>query len=244
MESRGKILVVDDDKTITTLLEARLSDYGFQVMSAFDGIEAMEKYIHFEPDLIILDILMPRMDGYTFVLEFKKIANIKTTPIIILTSRENMQDIFEMEGINDYMVKPFKMEDLLRKINKRLISKEKKILVVDDEVDLANLIEYRLTQSGYDVFKAYDGLQGLTAAQRMNPDLMVIDVMMPKLDGFRVCRMLKFDEKFKNIQIVLLSSLRRENDRILGKEVGADAYLTKPYNGKVLLQTMKELLWD
>ena len=131
-ETAQNILVVDDDPTLRKLLQSTLASHGYKVKTAADGEKALEAYKAFQPDLIILDILMPKMDGYTFVLEFKKIGgNLKTTPVIILTSRESMQDIFEMEGINDYIVKPFEMEHLLRKIGRRLPSKEKKILLVD-----------------------------------------------------------------------------------------------------------------
>lgn len=244
METEAKILVIDDDPTITTLLSATLSECGYSVMTAPDGEEGLEQYKVFRPDIIILDILMPRMDGYTFVLEFKKIGDIRETPVIILTSRDSMQDIFEIHGINDYIIKPFNMEDLLRKIGRRVEMKCKKILVVDDEADMVSVIEDRLKASGYDVITAYNGLEGLDKARREKPDLMILDVMMSRLGGYQICRMLKFDERYKNISVVLLTALANDRGPRLGKEVGADAYLVKPYNGRVLLHTIKELLWD
>ncbi len=241
----GKILVVDDDPALIRLLHSKLTEQGYEVESAGDGQEALAKYRDFQPDLIILDILMPGMDGYTFVLEFKKIGDLKMTPIIILTSRPSMREIFAIEGINDYIIKPFKTEDLLRKIEKRMTAKGKKILVVDDEPEVVDVIKSRLTRNGYDVITAYNGMEGLEVAKKERPDLIVLDVMMPKLDGYHVCRMLKFDQKYRNISIVVLSALAAQEENILiAKQVGADACLAKPYDGNVLLQTIKELLWD
>lgn len=244
MEKQGRILVIDDDATLTALLQSRLSERGYEVLTACDGEEGLEAYKSFKPNLILLDILMPKMDGYTFVLLFKKTGDLKTTPIIILTCKENMKDIFAIEGINDYIVKPFKMEYLLAKIDKRLKSKEKKVLVADDAPETVALVESCLKDRSYRVLTAANGLEALQIAKREIPDLMILDILMPKLDGYNVCRMLKFDEKYKQIRIVLLTALGRESDVTLGKEVGADVCLTKPYNADVLLDTMKELLWD
>ena len=243
--SRGKILVVDDDPTIIKLLETKLAEHGYEVVTAEDGQQALERYSDFKPHMIILDIIMPKMDGYTFVLEFKKVGDIKLTPIVVVTSRTEMQDVFAIEGINDYIIKPFKMEDLLRKIEKRMRAKGKKILVVDDEPEMVDIIKNRLRHNGYEVITASDGIEGLEMAKRERPDLIVLDIMMPKLDGYHVCRMLKFDEKYRGISIVVLSALGiREESQLIAKEVGADACLAKPYNADTLLNTIKELLWD
>jgi len=245
VDIRGKLLVVDDDLTVTTLLKSKLTDNGYEVQTASNGEEALNLYEGFQPDIIILDIIMPKMDGYSFVVEFKARGwSLRKTPIIILSTQDAMQDIFEIEGVNDYIVKPFNFDKLLRKIDKRMASKTKKILVVDDEIEIVSILENRLIKGGYDVIKAYDGMDGLETAKSENPDLMVLDIMMPKLDGYHVCRMLKFDQRYKNIPIVLLTALSRDSARVIGKEVGADAHLEKPYDGTVLLNTIKELLWD
>lgn len=244
MENRGKILVIDDDPTIRHLLHVMLKGEGYPVEVAEDGAEGLEKYKTFRPDLLILDIMMPKMDGYTFLLELKKIADTRSVSIIVLTAQEQMRDIFKLEGVNDYVVKPFDMEDFLRKVHKRLASQRKKILVADDEPDVVDLIQTRLTISGYDVIAASDGLAALEKAKQEHPDLIVLDIMMPKLDGLNICRMLKFDSKYKNIRIILLTARVQDYDRLLGQEVGADAYLTKPFDGEVLLHTIKRLVWD
>jgi len=244
MEKRKKILVIDDDPTITKLLASRLDANFYDVITAADGIEGLEKFRRQKPDLIILDILMPRMDGHAFALEFKKIADLKTTPIIILTVKDDMQEIFRMEGINDYIVKPFLMNDLLRKIEKHLKSPVRKILIVDDAADSIELVEELLQLRGYKIIKAIDGFEGLELAQKERPDLVLLDVMMPKLDGYHVCRMIKFDDKYKDISIIIVTAKAQDKDKTIGSEVGASEYLTKPFNSDELLSKVKKLIWD
>lgn len=118
----------------------------------------------------------------------------------------------------------------------------KKILVVDDETELVKAIQIRLEQADYQVIAAYDGQEGLDKVRSEKPDLIVLDLMLPKMDGYKVCRMLKFDEKYKNIPIIMLTARAQESDEKLGYETGADAYLTKPFESTVLLGKIKELL--
>jgi DNA-binding response OmpR family regulator len=118
----------------------------------------------------------------------------------------------------------------------------KKILVVDDEQDLVELIKMRLETNGYEVIVAYDGQQGLDKAKKQSPDLIILDLMIPKLDGYKICRMLKFDEKYKKIPIILFTARAQESDKKMGEEVGADAYITKPFEPKLLLEKIEELI--
>jgi len=119
---------------------------------------------------------------------------------------------------------------------------KKRILVVDDEIELVEMLTIRLEANDYEVFVAYDGQGGLDKARTLKPDLIILDLMLPKLDGYKVCRMLKFDEKYKQIPIILFTARAQESDVKLGQEVGADAYLTKPFEPDILLGKIAELL--
>jgi len=121
---------------------------------------------------------------------------------------------------------------------------KKKILVVEDEAELTRAIQIRLEEAGYEVLIAYDGQEALENARAENPDLIVLDLMLPKMDGYKVCRMLKFDEKYKKIPVVMLTARAQEKDEDLGYEVGADAFITKPFKYRVLLAKIAELLGD
>ena len=118
----------------------------------------------------------------------------------------------------------------------------KKILLVDDEDNIVTILEARLIANGYDVVTASDGQDGLAKARAENPDLIILDVMLPKIDGFKVCRMLKFDDQYKHIPIILFSARTQDSDLDTGKQQGADAYITKPFQPEVLLAKIKELI--
>ena len=119
---------------------------------------------------------------------------------------------------------------------------KKRILIVDDEVDLVELVKLRLEANGYEVMVAGDGQSGLDKARTEKPDLIVLDVMLPKIDGYKVCRMLKFDEKYRHIPIIMFTARAQESDRKTGEQVGADAYITKPFEPEALLSKMADLL--
>ena len=115
----------------------------------------------------------------------------------------------------------------------------KKILVVDDEPDLVETVRYPLEMEGYQVLIAYNGEDGLNQARKEGPDLIILDLMLPKLDGYKVCRLLKFDERYKHIPILMLTAKTQEKDKLLGKETGADDYMTKPFDIDKLLEKVK-----
>lgn len=122
------------------------------------------------------------------------------------------------------------------------MSEKKKILVVDDELDMLMVIKLRLEASGYETITATDGLEGLNVARKVKPDLIVLDVMLPKMNGYKVSRFLKFDEEYKHIPIIMLTALAGEEDRSTGIETGANAYISKPFETQELLDTIRRFL--
>jgi len=119
---------------------------------------------------------------------------------------------------------------------------KKRILIVDDEEDILKVLRFRLEANNYEVLSASDGQEGLNKARSEKPDLIILDLMLPKLDGYKVCRMLKFDENYKAIPIILFTARAQASDKELGMEMGADAYISKPFEPLILLGKMKELL--
>lgn len=119
---------------------------------------------------------------------------------------------------------------------------KKRILLVEDEKDMAYAVTFQLEANNYEVLTAHDGREALEKAHKENPDLIILDLMLPKMDGYKVCRMLKFDKNYKNIPIILFTARAQEEDKKLGSEVGGDAYIVKPFEPQVLLSKIKELL--
>jgi DNA-binding response OmpR family regulator len=118
----------------------------------------------------------------------------------------------------------------------------KKILVVDDEIDLVETLRFPLEMEGFEVLVSYNGEDALNKARKESPDLILLDLMLPKLDGYKVCRLLKFDEKYKHIPILMLTAKIQEKDKTLGIETGANEYITKPFEMDSLLEKVKMYL--
>src|SRR5690606_32733774 len=115
-----------------------------------------------------------------------------------------------------------------------------KILVVDDELSIATLLQYNLKQAGYDVIIANDGRDGLQKAISEKPDLILLDLMLPKLDGMEVCKELRI--KKLDIPIIMLTAKDDEFDKVLGLELGADDYMTKPFSPREVMARVKAVL--
>ena len=119
---------------------------------------------------------------------------------------------------------------------------KKKILLVDDEPLLLEMVVMRLEANDYEVVCAVDGQEALDKVHREKPDLIILDIMLPKIDGYKVCRMLKFDEAYKSIPIIIVTARSQQKDEDMGKEMGADAYIAKPFEPEILLDKIRELL--
>ena len=116
------------------------------------------------------------------------------------------------------------------------------ILVVDDEEDLLELVQYNLSREGYLVSGVTTGEEAITRAQQELPDLMILDLMLPSVDGLEVCRQLKADERTQDMPILMLTAKTEEADVVTGLELGADDYMTKPFSPRVLLARVKAVL--
>jgi len=119
---------------------------------------------------------------------------------------------------------------------------KKRILIVDDQKDIVELIRFKMENEGFECLVAFDGEEGLQKAKKEVPDLILMDIMMPKINGYQVCRLLKSDENYKNIPIIMLSAKDQESDKFWGKESGADDYITKPFNFEELFQKIQGYL--
>ena len=117
-----------------------------------------------------------------------------------------------------------------------------KILIVDDEQDVTELLEFNLRQAGYDVISAEDGAAALKKAREVIPDLILLDVMLPEMDGTEVCKQLRRDPITSRIPIIMLTAKAAEIDRVLGLELGADDYVTKPFSPRELVLRVRGLL--
>lgn len=119
---------------------------------------------------------------------------------------------------------------------------KKRILLIEDERDLVKAIIFRLEDAGYDILTAFDGEEGLEKARKDEPDLIILDLMMPKMNGYKVYGLLKDDARYAKIPIIILTAKAQQSDIDIGKQIGANAYITKPFEPEALLGKIKELL--
>jgi len=117
-----------------------------------------------------------------------------------------------------------------------------RILVVDDEIYIVHILDFSLGMEGYEVLTALDGEQALERVRSDKPDLIVLDIMMPKLDGYEVCRAVKSNPETRNIPVILLSAKGRNVDQKMGFDVGADDYITKPFSPRKLVERINAIL--
>ncbi|MEO0096935.1 MAG: response regulator [candidate division WOR-3 bacterium] len=118
----------------------------------------------------------------------------------------------------------------------------KKILIIEDEEAIRFILEKRLSDAGYLTISAENGIEGLNKARKENPDLILLDLMLPGIDGYQICSMLKRDRRYAHIPIIILTARIQQKDYELAMELGADAFLTKPFESQILLSKIEELL--
>lgn len=121
---------------------------------------------------------------------------------------------------------------------------KKRILVIDDETQLVHMLKMRLEANNYEVLVSYDGPDGLKKAKKERPDLIILDLMLPKMDGYKVCGLLKSDTRYNKIPVIMFTARAQDSDRKLGEDTGADAYITKPFEPSILLGKIRELLGE
>lgn len=201
------ILVVEDNPLAANLMSVWLSEAGYKVEVASTGEEALQKAVTLRPAVITLDILLPQMDGWRVLHRLKEMPEIKDTPIIVISIVEDKSFGLSL-GAVDYMVKPVSRSNLISKIERltKSVPRPGRLLVIEDNPADISLIEEILRLDGYEVLKATSGVDGLKAARSEKPDLVILDLMMPDLDGFDVMRLLESDEATRRLPIIILTA--------------------------------------
>lgn len=258
---RANILIVDDIPDNLRLLSTILMKQGYEVSKALNGQMALQAAQASLPDLILLDINMPLMDGYEVCEQLKHNDQTKDIPVIFLSALNEWLDkakAFHVGGVG-YVTKPFKDEEVLIRVENQLklaqlrSSLQKKclpmqpdnrhrsdtpkanILIVDDTPDNLRLLSTILMKQGYEVGKALNGEMALKSASSAPPDLILLDIRMPQMDGYQVCEKLKVVHKTKEIPVIFISALDDVIDKVKAFTVGGVDYITKPFQDEEVL---------
>jgi two-component system, cell cycle response regulator len=252
------ILVVEDNELNLKLVRALLQKDSYRVLEAGNAEQGLVLAREAKPDLILMDIQLPGMDGLSAVRILKKDPLLQKTPIVALTSYAMDGDVEKAReaGCDGYLAKPVDtriFSDTIRRFlqdgpppsprNLEGRHPRKKILIVDDQPLNLKLLEAQLPSHQYEVFRARDGEECLEKVTTAHPDLILLDIMMPGVDGYEVTRKLKQDPHFQGIPIILVTALGEMKDKLRGLEAGADEFLNKPVHKVELLARIRSLVF-
>jgi len=199
------ILCIDDDPEALDLLHGFLSDEGYNVIKALSGDEGLEKAEELKPFAITLDIQMPYKDGWSVLNELKANESTRDIPVIIVSIMDNRTLGYQL-GATDYLQKPIIPETLIRTIDRILRQEAETILVVDDDPEVIELVRWILEEEKIHVKTAENGVKALESVKDTIPDLILLDLMMPEMDGFEVLSRLKNKEEWAEIPVIIITA--------------------------------------
>ncbi|MFW5888532.1 MAG: response regulator transcription factor [Patescibacteria group bacterium] len=273
-DKKKNILIIEDEISLAGVLKTKLEKEGYVVDLAEDGKEGYKKIKEGNPDLVLLDIVMPVMDGYE-VLEQMREDNIQIPVIIISNSGQPVElEKTKSLGAVDHLIKTqFEPKEVIDKVmdylNEERREKENKkedkdteqrewsgkthskknnnvkILVVEDDPFLRDLITRELAKEGFAVYEAVDGEKALARLGNLNPDIILLDIILPAIDGFEVLEKIRGheDKNINKVPVLMLSNLGEKDDIKKAKELGADDYMVKAhFTAKEITKKIKKTL--
>ncbi|NUM43742.1 MAG: GAF domain-containing protein [Anaerolineales bacterium] len=202
------VLAIEDDPQIINLYQRYLEPEGYQVIPLTDSTKAVQQARQIHPFAITLDVHMPNLDGWQVIKSLKSDPATRAIPVIFCTIVENQARGYSL-GATDYLMKPILGEDLIHALSRLQNDAEvQQVLVIDDDPDDLRLVEKALQLSGsFQVRLAQGGQKGLEAMQRNKPDIVILDLSMPEVDGFKVLETMHNSPKLKDIPIIILTAL-------------------------------------
>jgi DNA-binding response OmpR family regulator len=305
-----RILVVDDEEEMRKIVSATLGDT-YEIVQAFDGLDALDKVDRYEPDFVILDVKMPLMNGIETCEAIRNNPIFKDTPVMFLSALDTREDIMKAygAGANLYLTKPIDPErlhknvDLFFKMNrpslrpKQLSMKEilemeqaaekrspvsvhdsdtqdeaystpvedhasptppleeerihisrdyriyekPRVMVVDDDINVITMMTIAL-RDNFEVVKAMDGLQAVEKIIRYQPDIALVDIMMPKMSGYQLCESIRRNATFRDMPIIVVSAKSSRRDQEYAFRCGASSFLAKPFEPGRLVKLLESLV--
>ncbi|MCB0169313.1 MAG: response regulator [Anaerolineae bacterium] len=217
-DGKNTVLVIDDDPATQDLLRRYLSKEGFQVYTTTNGEEGLDLAKMLKPVAITLDVLMPGMDGWTVLTRLKADSDLADIPVIVLTII-NDKNLGYTLGASDYLTKPIQRKRLIALLKKYRASRMPACLVVEDETPMRDMMRRTLQKEGWQIIEAVNGLEALQRLSETRPDLILLDLMMPEMDGFQFVAELRQNEAWRTIPVVVVTALdltRADRAKLVG----------------------------
>jgi signal transduction histidine kinase/CheY-like chemotaxis protein len=202
--TRGTVLVIDDDPDACELMSRSLSKEGFHVLTATEGVEGLRLAREASPHVITLDVLMPGMDGWSVLRALKADPRLSTIPVIMITMADDRSTGYAL-GASDYLTKPIDRERLAASVQ-RYRHGSQTVLVVEDDDDTREMMVRTLANDGWTTHEAANGRVALERVRQAVPDLILLDLMMPEMDGFEFISHLRENEAWAAIPVVVLTA--------------------------------------
>jgi CheY-like chemotaxis protein len=236
------VLVIDDDPTLIELIVGYLSEQGYRVLHSY-GNDALAVARETRPDVITLDVIMPGTDGWAILAALKADPLLRDIPVIMLTISDN-EDLGYALGATDYLGKPIDQQSLVTVIRRHLNgSADQSILVIEDDEATRSLMRRTLERAGLTVSEAADGRAGLACLAQHIPALILLDLMMPEVDGFRFVSELRRNPAWRNIPVIVVTA--HDLDETERSRLNGDIELILQkgaYSRDELLREVRELL--
>jgi CheY-like chemotaxis protein len=238
-----KVLIVDDDDDFRALMRSQLTHAGYVVLDARDAESAMQIARASHPDVITVDLLMPGIDGWSFIDRLRLDERLATIPVVVVSGAADAKDTSKRPIDVSVIAKGEGHDRLLREISLALAGRRgATILVAEDDADLRGVLQASLTRNGHRVIPARDGAEALAAVERDQVDLLVLDLVMPNIDGFEVLARLKETRKGVTIPVIVVTGTDRSTTELQALRLGANVYLTKPIEAAALTEQVTRLL--
>jgi PAS domain S-box-containing protein len=200
----GRILVIDDDPHVHDLLRRTLSKRGFHVESAADGASGLERARELGPDVILLDVLMPGLDGWSVLSQLKEDPELGHIPVVMVTMLDDRSLGFAL-GATDYVTKPVDPPRLVAVLRRLCREPDATILVVDDDPASRSMLVRIVRDAGWNAVEAENGLEALTRLEEVQPALILLDLVMPEMDGFALAARLREDPQWSRVPVIVVT---------------------------------------
>jgi len=239
--AKGTVLVVDSDPEIATLIETYLMRRGYTVHKAYDSKEALATAKRVKPQVITLDVILRENDGFELIQRFKELPETADTPVVVLSivCDEGRSCRF---GAANYLEKPIDQDRLFDIVGNLVGSTDSPlVLVVDDDRSVVGVLSETLRRRGYSVAEAFDGTEALAAIEKLHPDAVLLDLRMPRMDGFEVIRRVKTNAEWADIPIVVMTGhpIESANTELLAQVAGR---INKPLSPDDIAAQVEQLL--